>query len=116
LQKFNPSWLDNPMFKDWLQKGKFKNRKGHELAFCKICQCELLAHKSVLKKHLKTEKHVDPVSVNQQNLPQFFEKKSGLVNNIKRAEIKLVDFLATNNLPFTLMDTLCPPLNDIAPD
>lgn len=59
LEKFNPSWLDNPMFKDWLQRGKFKNRKSHELAFCKICQCELLAHKSVLKKHLKTEKHVE---------------------------------------------------------
>lgn len=106
------------MFKDWLQKGKFKNRKGHELAFCKICRCELLAHKSVIKKHLKTEKHVElmRVSANQQNLPQYFENKSGLVNNIKRAEIKLVGFLATNNLPFTLMDTLCPLLKDIAPD
>lgn len=46
------------------------------------------------------------VSVNQQNLPQYFENKSGLVNNIKRAEIKLVGFLATNNSPFTLMDIL----------
>ncbi|CAI6375666.1 unnamed protein product [Macrosiphum euphorbiae] len=56
------------------------------------------------------------VSVNQQNLPQFFENKSGLVNNIKKAEIKLVGFLATTNLPFTLMDTLCPLLKHIAPD
>lgn len=55
-------------------------------------------------------------TVYQQILPQLFENKTDLEKNIKKAEIKLVGFLATNNLIFTLMNTLTPLLKDIAPD
>ncbi|VEN52571.1 unnamed protein product [Callosobruchus maculatus] len=43
-------------------------------------------------------------------------KMTAAVKNIKRAEIKLCGLLTTNNLPFSLMDTLTPLLSNIFPD
>lgn len=53
--------------------------------------------------------------INQQNLPKLFENKIDLETNIKGARIKLVGFMAANNLLFTIIEMLSPLLRDIAP-
>nr|XP_023029624.1 uncharacterized protein LOC111517647 [Leptinotarsa decemlineata] len=104
--------------KTWLSKSKSSaDPNGHEMAFCKVCKCDILAHKSILKKHAFSEKHktnLKQVS-NNTKLTDIF-KNNSLETNIRNAEIKLCGLLTTNNLPFLLMDILSPLLTNIFPD
>ncbi|XP_074033717.1 uncharacterized protein isoform X2 [Leptinotarsa decemlineata] len=116
--KFCTNWLELPEMKTWLSKSKSSaDPNGHEMAFCKVCKCDILAHKSILKKHAFSEKHktnLKQVS-NNTKLTDIF-KNNSLETNIRNAEIKLCGLLTTNNLPFLLMDILSPLLTNIFPD
>ena len=51
---FQCNWLKEPQFEKWLVEVKHDEKK----AYCKVCKAELRAHKSDLKKHSETEKHI----------------------------------------------------------
>lgn len=78
----------------------------------------MLAHKSILLKHQATEKHKDnweKISSNTK-ITEYNSKYKDDQILVKNAEIKLCGLLASNNLPFLLMDTLTPLLKTIFPD
>lgn len=54
--KFSLSWLDVLEFKSWLKHVKSK-KDGSEVAFSKICQCEMYPHKNIFKRHMNSGKH-----------------------------------------------------------
>jgi hypothetical protein len=106
-----------------LIKGKSKGistsavQKEAEIAYCKLCQTDFIAHKSVPKRHVGSDKHKTNVRkiVQVQKITDVF-KTSALEDQVRTAEIKLCGMVTTNNLPFLLMDTLSPLLSNICPD
>lgn len=116
INKFSSKWLEMPEFKNWL--GKSDNHKySHDMAHCKICDIHLTAHKSELIRHSKSSRHINLSKQVASNytLPHIVANTTSS-DEVKRAEIKLCALLASNNLPFTLMDTLLPMCKNIFPD
>ncbi|CAG9773219.1 unnamed protein product [Ceutorhynchus assimilis] len=103
-KKFVASWCQMPIF--------------HEFAFCKVCQMDIVAHKSVLVSHSKTEKHKLNYLRGAKNtkIDDLFKGKTANDVSVKIAELKLCSMLATNDLSFLLMDTLTPLLKNVFPD
>ncbi|CAH0546933.1 unnamed protein product [Brassicogethes aeneus] len=102
LNKFCDSWLNDPEFSKWLAKSTNK-KNGHEYAFCKVCNSEIIAHRNDIRRHSSSEKH-------SYNAKQIFTNRTVVDMNYlapddltKRAELKLCSLLATNNLPFSLI-------------
>ncbi|CAG9835526.1 unnamed protein product [Diabrotica balteata] len=123
--KFNEAWLKMPMFIGWLEKvsqsdhpqtSKAQDNKN-ESSFCKVCNIKLLSHKSVLTNHANSTKHKGNMKKVAENvkITSVF-RPSTLVENTRIAELKLCGLVATNNLPFSFVDTLVPLLKNIAPD
>ncbi|KAG5886760.1 hypothetical protein JTB14_014195 [Gonioctena quinquepunctata] len=111
------SWINNPKFKNWLEKSSKPASRGTAFAFCKVCNLDVVAHKTVLIKHSNSEKHKlnwQKVSTSTKITELFTEKSEEIA--VRNAEIKLSALLATNQLPFLLMDTLSPLLKIIFPD
>ncbi|KAG5886014.1 hypothetical protein JTB14_018431 [Gonioctena quinquepunctata] len=111
------SWINNPKFKDWLEKSSKPASRGTAFAFCKVCNLDVVAHKTVLIKHSNSEKHKlnwQKVSTSTKITELFTEKSEEIA--VRNAEIKLSALLATNQLPFLLMDTLSPLLRIIFPN
>lgn len=106
--KFSAKWLQVPEFSSWLTKSR--NMRGQqELAFCKICNINISAHKSEIQRHLKSERHKNlgkQISNNKSVSEVISQSTSNL--DVKRAELKFAALLAENNLPFSLMDKLIP--------
>lgn len=117
MPKFTSAWLRDPQFKDWLEKSSSNRKKGIEYAFCKVCKLDITAHKSVIKRHSNSEKHKFNLKQVNSNvkLPDLY-KTTPLEENVRIAEIKFCGLLTTNNLPFSLMDTLAPLLSSVFPD
>lgn len=114
--KFNVSWLRDPLFKDWLEQSQTQKTKGHDMAHCKVCDVQIVAHRYDIFRHGNSERH-------KQNFREILKTKklthmvvSHTQDSVKRAELKLAGLLAANNLPFLLMDTLSPLCADIFPD
>lgn len=116
--KFCTSWINIPEFKDWFVKTNII-KNGNEFASCKICNTQILAHKHVILRHSKSEKHIynKRQYVTNKNIKEmsFFDKKN-VKDATKRAELKMCALLAYNNLPFALMDVLSPLCANIFPD
>lgn len=108
--RFVESWLDFPEFKGWLTK------KSSSKAYCKVCQCDILPHKSISRHGSSTKHKFSYKQVAQNKKKSDMCHSSMLMSNIKRAELKLCLFLAAKNLSFSVMDTLTPLLGNIFPD
>ncbi|CAG9773284.1 unnamed protein product [Ceutorhynchus assimilis] len=118
-KKFVASWCQMPIFQGWLEKSsKAPNQDKNEFAFCKVCQMDIVAHKSVLVSHSKTEKHKLNYLRGAKNtkIDDLFKGKTANDVSVKIAELKLCSMLATNDLSFLLMDTLTPLLKNVFPD
>ncbi|KAG5862656.1 hypothetical protein JTB14_007030 [Gonioctena quinquepunctata] len=114
---FSNNWFEVSEFKGWLSKSDLKNEKGDEFAFCKVCRFKMLAQKSCLYRHCASSRHLSnwrQVSENA-NISDIY-KTNSLDDNIRRAEIELCGLVASNNLPFVVMDTLAPLCTQIFPD
>lgn len=76
--------------------------------------------KSELQKHAATRKHANKMKTIKEtkNIVQMFEAKRDNIHdsNVKKAELKLAAFFATNNVAFRIIDQLEPILKDIFPD
>ena len=51
-KRFCSSWYDIPEFSEWLAESTVPNK-----AYCKFCRKDLIAGKSELFKHVKSQKH-----------------------------------------------------------
>ncbi|XP_063239989.1 uncharacterized protein LOC134540887 [Bacillus rossius redtenbacheri] len=112
--KFCDSWLQIPELKSWLQKSN-KTSLGNELAYCTVCRVDITAHKNDITRHSNSSKH----QLNWQQVStshKLTSLKFITSDEVKRAEIKLAGLIASNNLPFSLVDTLVPLCADIFPD
>lgn len=87
-----------------------------EFAHCKLCNCDIFPHKNDLNRHTQSEKHL--INANKTKSNQKIETfvKSSFQNKVRYSELKLGGLLASNNLPFVLMDTLSDLCQDIFPD
>lgn len=91
--------------------------KQKEIAYCKVCSSFLSPHLTEIKRHRESNKHiVNANQVVQQNSVSEVFKMSSLTEKTRIAELKLSALFATNNLPFSLSDTLTPLLSTIFPD
>ena len=116
FNKFYDGWLQMEEFKGWLEKTN-KMRGNDELAYCKICDCTLTAHKSEIKRHGNSTKHkrkqqkMEPTK----NIEKAI-KKCQTTDDIKRAEMKLAALIVEKDLPFYIMDCLIPLCKDVFHD
>lgn len=76
-----------PEFRSWLLKNK-KKRDSHDLAYCKICDCDITSHLSEISRHAKSNRHVTISKEIKVNLiiPEIVANKNV---KVKRAELKL---------------------------
>lgn len=105
INKFCDGWLKLPQFQGWLQKSSEKKEKN-ELAFCKACSCNLVAHKGDLMKHYVSQKHKKNESKLVSTTDMADQRRS--IDDTKRAEVKLSAFIAEHNLPFQVSECLMP--------
>lgn len=115
-QKFYDGWLQNPAFKDWLEKSH-NTRRDDELAYCKICNCTITALKNEINRHRLSAKHKRKENLidSNKNMKKAVQK-CHTTDDIKRAEMKLAALIAEKDLPFQVMDTLVPLCKNIFPD
>lgn len=107
--KFQQNWLEDSDFKNWLLK-------RDENPWCKVCDTKLFPHKNDLVRHKKSEKHLSnirQVASNKDIVAMLLPSQS---KSVKIAEIKMCALLATNNLPFSLNDSLSELCGNIFPD
>ncbi|KAL5237562.1 hypothetical protein ACI65C_004972 [Semiaphis heraclei] len=105
-QKFRSEWMDHQDFKDWLAPVI-----GEPLrAKCKICEIELTAELTVLKKHKISQKHkLYARSIKHVKTPinNYFDSKNiKIQEKINRAEMLLCGFIAEHNLSLNSIDHL----------
>lgn len=108
-RKFRQEWQNSF---DWLQ-----NKNG--TAFCVACSKTLTSHLTHLRAHEKTSLHVTNYNNQKRNLKiqTFFNEDDQAQKKLVRyAELTLVMFCITHNLPFLLMDYLPALLVECCPD
>lgn len=98
--KFNCKWQESF---SWI-------RSNNGVAHCKICKRNISGGIVHLKRHEKTKRHLSKVKI-AQSTPQLMnflssESKPTISVDTKRAELKMIMFLAEHNLPFLIMDHL----------
>ncbi|CAH2092816.1 unnamed protein product [Euphydryas editha] len=100
---YRPEWEQDPLLSSWLPRAK----DDRDVAFCKACNCELIARLSTLKEHGSSQKHKKNITgySSQSSVQQFF-KKSPLEEVVKKAELNFCAMLVEHSLPFRLMDHL----------
>lgn len=111
--KFVDAWTQNPLFKDWLQS-RFNNEKNMKTAYCVACHSFETNGKIDLERHAKRPKHLEAIkklkeSKNETLLMRGFLSKS-MDRKVAEGELRICTFIAENNLPFCLVDSLVPVL------
>lgn len=115
-QKFNQFWCNDPELAIWIEK---PTEEG-QTAYCKYCRVHLTGSKSLMIRHGHSPKHKRRVEVGKQfeiiaaNGKKSGKKKSSLVprkqvttiETVRQAEMRLCAYVAENNLPIHLMNTL----------
>ncbi|KAE8745949.1 hypothetical protein FOCC_FOCC007310 [Frankliniella occidentalis] len=123
-QTFRVEWLNNPLFKNWLESVKGKPKR----AFCRCCQMELNAEITILKRHGGNKTHAKNSKAigagsGQKTILQCVGADTAAVKlqkSIKEAEIRKCAFLAANNIairavePMVATDKKCYPDSKIA--
>ncbi|KAF0708193.1 Uncharacterized protein FWK35_00037401 [Aphis craccivora] len=115
VRRFNEKWSQMSEFKNWLIKKV--DIIGKDVAFCKVCCSMLSTHVTELKRHALSAKHLQNSKqiVQQTPVSQVFQT-STLTKQTRIAELKLTALFASNNLSFSLSDTLTPLLSNIFSD
>ncbi|XP_065370891.1 uncharacterized protein LOC135963040 [Calliphora vicina] len=105
--RFQSDWLHKTEFKGWLVRIKDGE---NDAAFCKLCNKRLMCHKPVLSRHLNTNFHKAAAAAikSTPNITIALNSSNSNKEAVKRAELKIVGLLATNNLAFRLVDDLVP--------
>jgi len=118
-KQFKKEWLELSQFKNWLKEIPNNNLKCK----CIACNTILSCGKSELVKHCNEAKHIanakgikgtKPISMNSSMSVTSSQKNE--LDNVKKAEIKLSCFYATNNIALQTIETLTPILKEIFSD
>ena len=112
-QKYNSQWEKDPELKGWLAPV----RKDSLKAYCKVCEKELIAGLSELKKHKASKKHQEKATVRNTTRPitQMITTDITL-EQVKKAEIKTAAFVVEHHLSFKTMDHLSYLVSELFPD
>ncbi|CAH0388168.1 unnamed protein product [Bemisia tabaci] len=115
--KFQNAWMSNETTAAWLKKEKQKSPAGDDMASCKYCNCRMKAHFALIKRHGISEKHLhNAASYGKSPKLKRVMKKGWFRALVRRIELKLLAFLACEQLPLNLLDTLTPFLQNLLPD
>lgn len=92
-----------------------EKRQGNELAFYRLCNTSITAHKNDLLRHSKS-RHVQlsHADVSSKNIADAINVS--VSTQQRRAEVKLAGFIAENNLPISTIDELGELLPDLFTD
>ena len=106
-QNFVDRWLQDPLFKDWLEK-RHHNAKQEMRAFCKYCSEYLTNGKTEIKRHGEAKCHIEAGNKYQEKVMQEKQMKSYVSRETKvvEMELRIASFIADNNLPLSLVDNL----------
>lgn len=95
----------------WLVKST-----DHQKAFCKVCNRDLTAHRTVLTKHMDSNLHKTNFRAVATNKDIRETVNSSLEKSTANAEIKLCAYIAKEDLPMLLANSLIPLCTKIFPD
>ena len=105
-QAFKQEWLNNPEFSEWLSQ----DRNNSDVSYCKCCDVTLKnANKTMLTKHMNTNKHKSALSRSKSNLSitQFMSKKKITESEqISKSELIFAGYFVEHNLPCAAVDHL----------
>lgn len=103
---FQEKWLSNDSFKVWLGRVPGCSTK----AFCNVCQKQLSAEITSLKRHQLSKQHIAIVTRRQRNneaqgsaeerVPHDVNGDQGLPHAVAYATVLFLVFIAEHNLPF----------------
>lgn len=94
VQHARTAWLSHPLFKDWVV---IENHKADHVR-CKYCYTFLMAKSSVLKLHLKSEKHQQNSKfLNVVNKTKQIEKMLSTKDEAKIAEARFALYVAKHS-------------------
>ena len=114
-QKYRQVWEKNPSFKRWLKPIKHRPNK----ALCSVCNRELAAVVTALRKHGDTTYHKEKVSAlvdpTLGRITSMFVDHS-MEGNVRDAEIRMAAFISEHNLSFNIMDHFSELLPKLCPD
>lgn len=101
----------------WLRKVPNNPHK----ASCSVCNCELSAEITALKRHNTSQSHIKKfktIPTSQKTLLQFTTKvgDDGLEKRTQKAEIKVTEFFVEHNIPFSVADHMTPLMKKCFPD
>ncbi|KAI5754920.1 hypothetical protein M8J77_012627 [Diaphorina citri] len=134
-QKFNKNWYSDSELGIWIEE---PDDNSHT-AFCKYCKCYLSGSKSIMLRHGQTPKHKQglehaerqalaraqqelthkgkPKMTNKESKNSLLVPKKRLnMDTVRNAEMRLCAYVAEQNLPLTIMDTLPGLLKALDPD
>lgn len=115
-QAFKKEWLEDPLMKDWLEP----DNNDKYIVRCKVCDDKLSnTNKAKLLAHKATKKHIRNFESRRTtpSIANFLAKKGpSLKENVTKAELSLVSFLAEHNTPFAQADHLVGLCKKMFPD
>ncbi|XP_025203832.1 zinc finger protein 862-like [Melanaphis sacchari] len=104
--RFRSDWLNDDDLKPWLMK----SIKGDTYFNCKFCKIDLMGGISAVKKHGKSDKHVQLIRSRKNtmeiNKMTTVQNASKLVKKTKEAEIRLSMFIVEHNIAIRTVDHL----------
>ena len=111
VRKFKEKWLKKF---PWLLKSK---KSGNFMPVCRPCGKELSCHKTAIERHGKSQVHRNSVAEAEKttNLGDMWKGVASGKNAVADLEIKLSVFIAENNLPLSLSDSLMEFLKHLFP-
>jgi hypothetical protein len=112
-QKYNKSWEKDQKLKGWIAPLK----KDPYKAFCTLCDKELVAGLSELRKHGDSKRHKEKAKAVTTTKPiTEMVTTDRTVEQVKRAEMKIAAFVVEHNLAFQVTDHLSDLVSDIFHD
>lgn len=119
-QKFKASWLTSY---PWLEEYQdSQSTQCNAIAKCKVCNTNIVGSLSHIKRHEKTSVHTKKMKTYKTTpsvLNAFQDNNSSerkYLRRVKEVEVKIVAFLAENNLPFSLVNNFVPFIRSVAPE
>lgn len=106
-QKFRHAWLQIPEFKDWLRPPQTINDSKARPS-CSFCATPVPCSKSGIQRHGKSAGHIQKMKTCklQRAVSHCFTAQSSTIDYEMLTEARVCGFIAENNLPFSLANSV----------